>query len=181
MNFQKTRMDKYKTDNISFFLLPPRWSAGARVRHGRRCAWTKKVAAGRGEEGQGRGPHRQANGADAEELYSGSSEGRGNPELGRSGAALRRWRGCSARHWQVGEQASTVGASVIAPVSSVWRAPDGALGPVELGDGKQRGRQTSSGFDEVKKEEEASAVCPCPGEKARSKGGLVAGSKGWLV
>jgi hypothetical protein len=59
---------------------------------------------------------------------------------------------------------------VIAPVSSVWRAPDGALGPVELGDGKQRGRQTSSGFDEVKKEE-ASAVCPCPGEKGRRKGG----------
>jgi hypothetical protein len=51
---------------------------------------------------------------------------RGEAELGRSGAAPRRWRGCLVRHRQDGDQASTGGASALA--SSVWRAPDGALG-----------------------------------------------------
>jgi hypothetical protein len=42
---------------------------------------------------------------------------RGEAELGCSGAAPRRWHGCSARHRQDGEQASTGGASATATAS----------------------------------------------------------------
>jgi hypothetical protein len=68
----------------------------------------------------------------------------GETELGCSSTALRRWRDCSARHRQDGEQASTSSASATAPASSVWRAPDDTLGPVELRDASVK-METASG------------------------------------
>jgi hypothetical protein len=126
----------------------------------------RKSLLGEGEEEQGRGPHPWVNGADVEELRSGSSEaldGCDGGELGWTQSSRRGsqrgkrrrlqcfvdqlwWRGCSARHRQDGEQASTGGAPAPAPApaSSVWRAPDGVLRPVELRDASAK-TETASG------------------------------------
>jgi hypothetical protein len=148
---------KLRTSTSFFFF----FLAG--VCHARRCARTKKVAARRGRGRARRGPHRWVNGADVEELRSGSSEaldGCDGGELGWTQSSRRGsqrgkrrrlqcfvdqlwWRGCSARHRQDGEQASTGGAPAPAPASSVWRAPDGVLRPVELRDASAKTETTS--------------------------------------
>jgi hypothetical protein len=154
MDFQSSWIDSTKLrTTASFFFFLARALEHAFAMAGAALGWIKSLL-GEGEEEQGQGPHRWVNGADVEELRSGSSEALGGCDEGELGwtesswrgcqRGKRRqlqhsvdqlwWRGCSVRHRQDGEQASTGGASTTAPASSVWRAPDSALGPVELRD-----------------------------------------------